>query len=155
MPQFAENPEHQGVSLETFHMPDRDPPTQDVSSCKFPFRDRDTEDLLDEWPTLPFVELPRDPGYNTEVLKVLELPFVHADDDQDLYVYTDGSYDKKTQTSSWAFVVFAIQQQQVLVRDWFADFVVYDPMDSMWVGALQVGIRSAEATALIYAILSL
>ena len=153
MPQFAGNPEHQGASPETFHMPDRDPPTQDVSSCKFPFRDRDTEDLLDEWPTLPFVELPRDPGYNTEVLKVLELPFVHADDDQDLYVYTDGSYDKKTQTSSWAFVVFAIQQQQILVRDWFADFVVYDPMDSMWVGALQVGIRSAEATALIYAIL--
>ena len=153
LPQFDETPPPEGGFVETFHMPDRDPSQHEFSSCKFPFSDRDTEALLDEWPIIPFVDFPRDQDYSTDVLKVLELPFVHADDDQVLYVYTDGSFDKQTQESSWAFVVFTVQQQQVIVRDWFADFVVYDPMDPMWVGAMQVGIRSAEATALIFAIL--
>ncbi len=151
--QIDDTPEPKGVASESFHLPDRDPSYHEFSSCRFPFRDRDTEDLLEEWPILPFVDLPQAPDYITEVLKVLELPFVHADDDKDLYVYTDGSYDKKTQESSWAFVVFAVHQHQVTVRDWFADFVVYESMDPLWIGATQVGIRSAEATALIFAIL--
>lgn len=140
-------------TTETFHLPDQDPPASENHVCKLPFSQKDTDDLFDEWARPGFVDLSGVPGYNKEVHKVLQFPFVHADDDTELYIYTDGSYDKHSQVATWAFVVFALKNHQIFVRDWFADFLVTDPLNPLWIGATQVGIRGAEASALIYAIL--
>ena len=135
------------------HLPDQDPSQLHDGMCRFPFNSKDTEDLFVEWDVTPFPDLPPPSDLNTAVNYVLQLPFVHADDDVQLYIYTDGSFDKHTDIATWAFVVFAIEDQQVYVRDWYADFISIDPMDSSWLGVTQVGIRGAEATAIIYAIL--
>ena len=135
------------------HLPDQDPSQIQVGMCSFPFCNKDTEDLFVEWDVTPFPDLPPSLDFNIAVDYVLQLPFVHADDDTQLYIYTDGSFDKHTDIATWAFVIFAIHDQQVYVRDWFADFICIEPMDPTWLGVTQTGIRGAEATAIIFAIL--
>ena len=135
------------------HLPDQDPSQILDGMCRFPFCSKDTEDLFVEWDVTPFPVLPPLSEANNAVDNVLQLPFVHADDDMQLYIYTDGSFDKHTDIATWAFVVFAIKDQQVYVRDWFADYICIEPMDPMWLGVTQNGIRGAEATAITNAIL--
>ena len=121
-----------------------------------------------------------DTGWHTDDLEDLIMPWAHSDvpslvNLQDLYpgtpdrfltakrnphpqfleIYTDGSFDSKCKDASlatWAIVICGKDTADgpAYLIDWFGDYVIDDPLEPFWVGALRHHIREAEATALIW-----
>ena len=116
-----------------------------------PFHADDLDDLFEPWDVTSLPTLVPSESDIWAIKQVLGFPFITADDDTILYIYTDGSYSKHGEApgATWAFAIFAIKDDVPVIRDWYADFVTTDWYDTAWVGAKDVNVRSAESTALI------
>ena len=141
-------------SADVVHMPDRDPSHKSTASLQMPFDMNNTNDLLDGWECEPLPRL-QDDEAPAHVRYTLNLPFAKEQIDKCHYIYTDGSFDGKTDTTkaTWACVIYTEEDGKAVLRDWYADFVETDSTSTTWFGAESAGVRSAEATALIVALL--
>eukprot|EP00435_Cladocopium_sp_Y103_P076230 s119_g83.t1 len=91
----------------------------------------------------------------------LSMPCARIDTPCDyVHIYTDGSAGRVNGTvvSSWAFVIFASPFEdpapdQVNQLGHYGDFVIEDPLDNQWIGAVQHDSRTGEASALLWAAL--
>ena len=141
-------------SADVVHMPDRDPCHKATAFLHMPFDMNDTNDLIDGWECTPLPRL-QDDEAPAHVRYTMNLPFAKEQIDKCHYIYTDGSFDGKTDTTkaTWACVIYTEEDGIAVLRDWYADFVETDSTSTSWFGAENAGVRSAEATALIVALL--
>ena len=128
--------------------PDPERPCTDVSRF-----DQDLDDLVTPWCSTPFVLSEND--FEDTFVELLTGPTVDEAAFDELYIYTDGSHgDSCGETrTSWAFCVIGFSAGRPHLIDWFGDFIITDPLDPMWIGAIDDTIRGGEASALVYAAL--
>ena len=114
----------------------------------------DLDDLAMPWDyhdAPPLCELPGlFPGLPQRLLQTSD-----ATDYDSIEIYTDGSYDGGATCQSGATWAMSIcgkpnHSSHIHLIDWYGDFVIDDPLDNQWVGALRQHIREAEASALIW-----
>ena len=111
------------------------------------------DDLLAPWTS------PLPPSLENEFENVFEslitLPLIEADALEELYIYTDGSHGASDHdlSTTWAFCILGYIDGKPRLVDWFGDFISIDPLDLHWIGAVQDGIHSGEASALVHAAL--
>lgn len=78
------------------------------------------------------------------------------------HIYTDGSASRDTDdpSSAWAVIIYKSPEpiptpENVRLHDWFGGVTDIDPLSQLWVGAVQHDSRSAEASAITWALLFL
>ena len=128
--------------------PDIERPCIDVNRF-----DQDLDDLFTPWCTDP-VALPEN-DFEDVFVELLTGPAVDEATFDELYIYTDGSNGDSVGElrTSWAFCLIGFSSGRPHLIDWFGDFIATDPLDPMWIGAIDDTIRGGEASALMYAAL--
>lgn len=76
------------------------------------------------------------------------------------HIYTDGSASRPPQEpmSTWAVIIYTSQEEKplpdnVCFYDWYGGITEIDPLDKHWIGATQHDSKSAEASAITWALL--
>ena len=128
--------------------PDTERPCIDVRRF-----DQDLDDLFTPWCSNP-VAFPEN-DFEDAFVELVTGPTADEATFDEIYIFTDGSHGDSIGElrTSWAFCVIGFATGRPHLIDWYGDFITTDPLDPMWIGAIDDTIRGGEASALVYAAL--